>query len=952
MSTSDTLRTLFLIIAFIFCNFDIWAHDYSKVNKPKFIKYADESGLPPTMIEDICEGEDGRIWLATWRGIYNFDGISFSHYTCNSAKSNGHDSRFVSIASDSYHSIWSLTYDGILYLHPNNSDNLMPFLENVSFESIHSKGDGNVFFFSKNAVIYTSTPFSTLERLFRFPSGTVLHDVFRYKQDNVWALTSSGVWIDRQFIMEDELFCVHVTDELLYFGGCSGKIYIFEGNNYKIYETGIPSDLKFIAPIAGTDCILTGSLESGVYTYNLKTQELLELTFPFAGSEFEVLTDESGRIFLFSDDASLSIFSTSQWDMIPYYNPDTQTVWNPENTVHAALVSSRGQIWFSGSSRGLERSHMHDENINLIVLGNDAYATPGNSIRAIGDNKDGLVYVSTADNKIHLLDSEHKVNKVISVECSINDFAIDSEGRYWFATSDGLIENLSQTDFVPRYHKPTKDFYSLDSPTIRTLCATEYGRLWIGSMDGGISYMDLNDDSRKIVSKKNLLSFPTDKSHSVRHICQDYETGRIYGCGNLGIFYCDSPAADPERMSFKWLDQLSGQDFYHIMFSTDGLLYASTMGNGLLVVDNKDNGNVQTRYTVDNGLLSDYVLSTIEDNNGNIWIVTHAGLNRLNPTTGSIIALPQERFGSNILLNNTKPLATADGTLYFGTNKGLLYFNPDDILNSDYIPEILISDLFVGTERMSVPNGGTVRMQAGEKMMVRFKAVDMAAPERVVYAYQLLGKKPESAHLGNEGYVVLQDLRPGKHTLVLRSSNSDGQAVDNPYSINITVFPSLLLIVVFVGALLMLTGLACFWSIRASGRRKLVQLEDRESRLFVDRLNAYLSDNMDNADLCAADISNALGVSRSMLFSKCKEYLGTPPLELLATMRMKKAVDLLETSDMRIAQVAFMVGFNDSQYFSKVFKAHFGKTPTQYRRSVQELVQPSNEISPDTARNA
>ena len=243
-------------------------------------------------------------------------------------------------------------------------------------------------------------------------------------------------------------------------------------------------------------------------------------------------------------------------------------------------------------------------------------------------------------------------------------------------------------------------------------------------------------------------------------------------------------------------------------------------------------------------------------------------------------------------------------------------------------------------------------MQAGEKMMVRFKAVDMAAPERVVYAYQLLGKKPESAHLGNEGYVVLQDLRPGKHTLVLRSSNSDGQAVDNPYSINITVFPSLLLIVVFVGALLMLTGLACFWSIRASGRRKLIQLEDRESRLFVDRLNAYLSDNMDNADLCAADISNALGVSRSTLFSKCKEYLGTPPLELLATMRMKKAVELLETSDMRIAQVAFMVGFNDSQYFSKVFKAHFGKTPTQYRRSVQELVQPSNEISPDTARNA
>ena len=951
MHKFNKIRAFFLSFTIIFCYVSAGAQNPSRFKKPVFFKYTDESGLPPTMIEDICESQDGQIWLASWRGLYSFDGVNFTNYSAPSVN-NIQDSRFFSIATDRFRTVWALTYEGKLYVLPDGKKELSPSLENLSFDRLFSHGDGNVFMHSLNGSIYTASPYSAPEPLLHISADLPVHDIFKCQDsDNIYVLTPKGLLLDRTVILNDELFCIKKDGNLLYFGGRSGLIVTYDGSDFNYIDTDIPSDLKFIVPIPQTDCVLTGSAETGVYTYNIETGEIIELTKPYCADEFEVLVDESGRIYLFSDNASLSIFSRSRWDLIPYYNPDTQSAWNPENTVHAAYTGSRGQLWYSGSSRGLERSHVYDESISLMAPGSDAYATPGNSIRAIGDNLNGLVYIATADNKIHLIDSRHNVTRVIPVNCSINDFARDINGTYWFATSEGMIENDSQLDFLPKYYTPSPDFYSLISPNVRTLCATGYGRLWIGSSEG-LSYLDINDKDRKFISKKNLLSFPTGKSHNIRHICEDNDGQRIYGCGNLGIFYCDTPQAAPSEMEFKWLEELSGMEFYHIQFSSNGLLYASSIGNGLLVVDDKDSGHVRTRYTVDNGLLSNYVLSTIEDENGNIWIVTHAGLNRLNPVTGSMISLPQERFSSNLLLNNTKPLAGADGTLYFGTNKGLLYFNPDEILNSDYIPEIILSDLFVGTERISVSNGGTVRLRAGEKMMVRFKAVDMAAPERVVYAYRLLGRKNEIVQLGKEGYVVLQDFRTGKYTLELRSSNSDGQAVENPYIIKVSVFPSHLSVIMLVGALLLFVGLSCFFSIRASRRRKLVQIEDPESKQFVDRLNAYLTENMDNADLCAADISNALGVSRSMLFSKCKEYLGTPPLELLASLRMKKAVELLETTELRIAQVAFMVGFSDSQYFSKVFKARFGKTPTQYRRSVQEPVQPSSEITPDTARNA
>jgi AraC-like DNA-binding protein len=75
-------------------------------------------------------------------------------------------------------------------------------------------------------------------------------------------------------------------------------------------------------------------------------------------------------------------------------------------------------------------------------------------------------------------------------------------------------------------------------------------------------------------------------------------------------------------------------------------------------------------------------------------------------------------------------------------------------------------------------------------------------------------------------------------------------------------------------------------------------------------------------------------MSRPVLFRKTKMLTGLSVIDLIRNVRLKKAEMLLRQKKLSISEVAFTVGFTDPRYFSKSFRNHFGKSPTQY---VEEL---------------
>lgn len=100
---------------------------------------------------------------------------------------------------------------------------------------------------------------------------------------------------------------------------------------------------------------------------------------------------------------------------------------------------------------------------------------------------------------------------------------------------------------------------------------------------------------------------------------------------------------------------------------------------------------------------------------------------------------------------------------------------------------------------------------------------------------------------------------------------------------------------------------------------------------FLDSIHREIENNIGNSQFEVDNLIKVSGTSRSVFYQKFKSLTGFTPNEYLRVIRLKKAADLLTHTDIRIADVAYETGFDDPLYFSKSFKAQFGKSPRQYR---------------------
>lgn len=81
------------------------------------------------------------------------------------------------------------------------------------------------------------------------------------------------------------------------------------------------------------------------------------------------------------------------------------------------------------------------------------------------------------------------------------------------------------------------------------------------------------------------------------------------------------------------------------------------------------------------------------------------------------------------------------------------------------------------------------------------------------------------------------------------------------------------------------------------------------------------------------DIAQYIGLSTREATRLFKKTFHQTPIDYLIDYRIEQAKRLLRETDHPITNIAFMVGFNDSAYFSKIFKEHLKTTPKDYRES-------------------
>ncbi|MBR1808726.1 MAG: response regulator [Paludibacteraceae bacterium] len=112
--------------------------------------------------------------------------------------------------------------------------------------------------------------------------------------------------------------------------------------------------------------------------------------------------------------------------------------------------------------------------------------------------------------------------------------------------------------------------------------------------------------------------------------------------------------------------------------------------------------------------------------------------------------------------------------------------------------------------------------------------------------------------------------------------------------------------------------------------------EKTPDEVFLAKLLDFMEKNMDNNELVVEDMVSDMAMGRTVFFNKLKNLTGLSPVEFIREVRIKRAAQLLETGAYNVTEVTYMVGMNDSRYFSKCFKAVYGMTPTEYKKTQTE----------------
>ena len=104
---------------------------------------------------------------------------------------------------------------------------------------------------------------------------------------------------------------------------------------------------------------------------------------------------------------------------------------------------------------------------------------------------------------------------------------------------------------------------------------------------------------------------------------------------------------------------------------------------------------------------------------------------------------------------------------------------------------------------------------------------------------------------------------------------------------------------------------------------------DRE---FMEKVRTLIEEHISDENFSVDMLCDGLNMSRSALLRKIKSLFGLSPIEVIRTIKLKRAAELIQDGRYRIGDVCYMVGIATPSYFSKLFFKQFGMTPKDFEK--------------------
>ncbi len=109
----------------------------------------------------------------------------------------------------------------------------------------------------------------------------------------------------------------------------------------------------------------------------------------------------------------------------------------------------------------------------------------------------------------------------------------------------------------------------------------------------------------------------------------------------------------------------------------------------------------------------------------------------------------------------------------------------------------------------------------------------------------------------------------------------------------------------------------------------VTSLDERFVKKAMEVVEKFIGDSLFGVEQFAGE----MGVSHTQLYRKLHAITGFNPNEFIRHLRLQRAADLMRQKVGNVAEITYLVGFNNLSYFSKVFKEKFGVTPLEFLKN-------------------
>lgn len=661
-----------LIITMMICLFSIqaWAQSGKLFNT--------DNQLSSNLATQVFQDKSGFIWIATRNGLNNYDG-----YHINVIKKDM--SNFLGLNSNYINSIAQDEKEHIL-LGTNNS--LLEFTgsEFLKIPMLDSKGE---------------------------ELATYVKQVYPLRNKDVAVATSGyGIMLKKQdeqkcHAMKGEVEKLKYIHKLL--EDKRGRLWIIteDGKLYRKETNGrVTSHFAGTEGVGAQDIqqdalgnIYLASKNQGVYLLRAGSNVFTRISSIGNLPIDNIYISRNNKLYIGSDGLGIYVY-------------DPQTGFLQDNPLFSRLVNlaksnitsiiedNQGNIWVSMLQKGvfMQSNIQNDFNYMGFRLGN-RNVIGENCVTSLSINQGNQVWVGTDKDGLYLFNiATRSVEGHFLNQNTVLTLCKDQQGRTWVGT---YTDGLGYMDAAGSFHPV--DLGISKSVGIFDIKQDPQGNIWIATMGEGLFCLQ-KDGSRRNYKAK----YGADNNLKVNSLPNDYlvkmalskDGNQVYIATSVGLA-CLDRKRNSWVSTFKGINCLNKNRFSHCVFvdSKDHVWYGTE--DGAFCFDFRK-GIKPKLYTTANGLTDNSVASITEDYQGNIWLGTIKGLNKLALKSGTITKFYTESGLQSNEFSDASVCTTQDKkVILMGGSGGINWFQADRVKQHPWQAKVVISGFVVNNKTVT-----------------------------------------------------------------------------------------------------------------------------------------------------------------------------------------------------------------------------------------------------------